>query len=70
MHSIGRLQDTRALLEAAFEGDEDLVLKFLKKGLPVDAAPASGVTALSEAAAAGKPRVVELLLERKARRHR
>lgn len=32
MHSIGRLQDTRALLEAAFEGDEDLVLKFLKKG--------------------------------------
>ncbi|CAK9094043.1 unnamed protein product [Durusdinium trenchii] len=61
-----RQEDTRALLEAAFEGDEDLVLKFLKKGLPVDAAPASGVTALSEAAAAGKPRVVELLLERKA----
>lgn len=60
-----RLADTRAMLEAAFEGKEDMVLKFLEKGLPVDAA-AQGITPLSEAAAAGKTEVLQLLLERKA----
>lgn len=60
-----RLADTRAMLEAAFEGKEEVVLKFLEKGLPVDAA-AQGVTPLSEAAAAGKTPVLQLLLERKA----
>jgi len=60
-----RVADTKAMLEAAFEGNEELVAKFLKKGLPVDA-EAQGITALSEAAAAGKAEVVQMLLERKA----
>lgn len=60
-----RLADTRAMLEAAFEGKEEMVLKFLEKGLPVDAA-AQGITPLSEAAAAGKTELLQLLLDRKA----
>ena len=38
----------------------------LSSGFPVDAANAAGITALSEAAAAGKAEAAQLLLDRKA----
>ena len=42
------------------------VFSVLSAGLPVDAANAAGITALSEAAAAGKAEAAQLLLDRKA----
>ncbi|CAE7041795.1 IQANK1 [Symbiodinium sp. CCMP2456] len=60
------LADTKAALEAAFDGDVDVLAKLLNSGLPVDAANAAGITALSEAAAAGKAEAAQLLLDRKA----
>lgn len=58
--------DTKAALEAAFDGDVAVLEKLLNSGLPVDAANAAGITALSEAAVAGKAEAAQLLLDRKA----
>mmetsp|Transcript_22461 Transcript_22461/g.40555 ORF Transcript_22461/g.40555 Transcript_22461/m.40555 type:complete len:556 (+) Transcript_22461:96-1763(+) len=58
--------DTKAILEAAFDGEMSKVKKLCDEGLPVDAHDANGITGLSEAAAGGASEVARFLLEQKA----
>jgi len=57
-------QDTKRLLEAAYEGRSSEVQKLLEGGVPVSAHNQNGTTALSEAASGGAAEVVSLLLQR------
>mmetsp|Transcript_31981 Transcript_31981/g.62935 ORF Transcript_31981/g.62935 Transcript_31981/m.62935 type:complete len:545 (+) Transcript_31981:93-1727(+) len=58
-------QDTKLILEAAYEGRSSDVQKLLEGGLPTTAHNQNGITALSEAASGGSVEVVLLLLQRK-----
>ena len=60
---------TKAMLEAAFDGEDDELVKLLAKASdimknPVDCCDAHGNSLLSEAAAGGNASSVNLLLER------
>lgn len=61
-----KVENTKKLLGAAFDGDVDEVQAILDNGLAVDSADHLGTTSISEAATSGHTGIVNILLEKKA----